>query len=167
MSSSDRRHSALFRRAALAAMLAAGGCGFTPVYAPGGAALALRNSVDVVASDTPFDYRLRTALEDRLGQTTSPVFTLTVETEVDEIEAAITPDGSITRFNLPGEAAWVLSDAVTGAELATGAVDSFTGYSTTGTTVATRTAEQDALDRLAITLADLIVARLIVASQDL
>lgn len=149
------------------AFVAVAGCGFTPVYAPGGAALALRDSVGVVAADTPFDYRLRTALEDRLGLAGSPVYTLTVETEVDEIEAAITPDGSITRFNLPGEAIWVLSDAATGAELATGAVDSFTAYSTTGTTVATRTAEQDARDRLAITLADLIVARLVVVSQDL
>jgi LPS-assembly lipoprotein len=167
MLSSDRQRPALFRLAAAVALLAASGCGFTPVYAPGGAALALRGTVDVAADDTPFDYRLRTTLEDRLGPAKTPVYVLTVETLVEEVEAAITPDGSITRFNLPGEAQWTLTNAVTGAELATGAVDSFTAYSTTGTTVATRTAEQDALDRLAITLADLIVARLIVVSQDL
>ena len=129
--------------------------------------MALRDSIAVEADNTPFDYRLRTALEDRLGQPATATYTLTVDTIVTEVAAAVAPDGSITRFNLPGIATWALRDAATGAELATGQADSFTSYQTTGTTVATRAAEEDARDRLATALADLIVARLIVVAQDL
>ena len=44
--------------------------------------------------------------------------------------------------------------------LLSGNVDSFTGYSATGTTVATRAAERDAYERLMTILADQIVTRL-------
>jgi LPS-assembly lipoprotein len=155
------------RRLALLAGLALAACGFEPVYAPGGAALALRDQVLVESGTAPFDYRLRTALEDRLGPTGSPVFRLVVASTVDEVTAAVAPDGSITRFNLTGTATWTLGVVQGGPALASGQVSSFTSYSTTGSTVATRAAENDARDRLAIALADLILARLIVAAQGL
>ncbi len=129
--------------------------------------MALRGQVTVASGSTPFDYRLRTALEDRLGRAESPVYALDVSTVVEEVTAAVAQDGSITRFNLKGDAAWALKDPVSGATLARGQVNSFTSYSATGTTVATRTAETDARDRLAIALADLILARLLIAAQDL
>ncbi|HCQ58330.1 MAG TPA: hypothetical protein DIU10_10575, partial [Sulfitobacter sp.] len=44
-----------------------------------------------------------------------------------------------------------------------GKVESFTGYSATGTTVATRAAELDAQERLMVILADLVVSRLYAA----
>jgi LPS-assembly lipoprotein len=156
---------ALTRRAALLGCLALGGCGFTPAYAPGGGATALRGKVALTtATDSAFDYRLRTALEDRLGRSPSPLYDLRVETRIDEVSAAITSGGSVTRFNLSGRADFVLTEGGTGVERASGNVSSFTGYSATGTTVATRAAADDARERLAVMLADLIVNRLITAS---
>ncbi len=154
------------RRAALLGCLALGACGFTPAYAPNGAARALRQSVDIsTASDTVFDYRLRTALEDRLGGATTPLYDLRLETRIDEVSAAITPGGSVTRYNLTGRTDYLLAERASGLELARGSVTSFTGYSATGTTVATRAAADDARDRLAEALADLVVNRLIMAAS--
>ncbi len=152
---------------AVTALAALASCGFQPVYAPGGAGLALRDAVIITAPDTPFDYRLRTTIEDRLGVADTARFTLTLTTAMAEVAAAIAPDGSITRYNLTGTATWALNDAGTAAELAAGQVDSFTSYGATGTTIATRSAEGDARDRLATALADLIVAQLLIASADL
>ncbi len=164
MSSSDPIRN-VPRRLVILAGLVLGACGFQPVYAPGGAALTLLDRVSVETAATPFDFRLRSAIEDRLGLAATPAFRLTVASSVDEVSAAIAPDGSITRFNLTGAANWSLIDAASSTELATGQVDSFTSYAATGTTVATRTAENDASDRLASALADLILARLLIAVQ--
>jgi len=64
----------------------------------------------------------------------------------------------ITRYDLAGRAPWRLSDA-SGRVLAEAEATAFTGYSATGTTVATRTAEADARARLMALLADAIVTR--------
>jgi LPS-assembly lipoprotein len=156
---------ALTRRAALLGCLALGGCGFAPAYAPGGGAGALRGTVALTtATDSAFDYRLRSSLEDRLGRAALPLYDLRVESRIDEVPTAITGGGSVTRFNLTGRADFVLTEGGTGVERARGSVSSFTGYSATGTTVATRAAAEDAKERLAAMLADLIVNRLITAS---
>lgn len=156
------------RAALLGCLLVLGACGFAPAFAPDGPTLPLREQVEVVTTDTTaFDYRLREALSWRLGRPVSPTYRLLIESEVDEVSAAITPGGSVTRFNLPGKAAFTLTDRATGEVRATGTVTSFTGYSATGTTVATRSAADDARDRLAVQLADLIVTRLIAATSDM
>ena len=53
--------------------------------------------------------------------------------------------------------------AADGTTITSGSVSGFTGYSTTGTTVATEAAEADAEERLAVLLADQIMARLMAA----
>ena len=55
----------------------------------------------------------------------------------------------------------MLTDSASGAEVTRGQVSTFTSYSTTGTTIATMSAEQDAHDRLARMLADQVVTRLL------
>ncbi|MCC5972556.1 MAG: hypothetical protein JJT81_00730 [Rubellimicrobium sp.] len=156
------------RAALLGCLLALGACGFAPAFGPDGPALGFREQVEVVTADTTvFDYRLREALSRRLGQPASPAYRLFIRSEVDEVSAAITPGGSVTRFNLPGKAEFTLTDSATGAVRAAGTVTSFTGYSATGTTVATRSAADDARDRLAVQLADLIITRLIAATPDM
>ena len=83
---------------------------------------------------------------------------LAVEPSVEVLEAGITPDGAITRYNLEGRAALAPAWPRTGAVLAEGEATAFTGYSATGTTVATRAAEaEDARERLMVLLADEIV----------
>jgi LPS-assembly lipoprotein len=136
-------------------------CGFTPAYAPGGSGTALRNRIAVETSGTPDGFRLRARLEDRLGRAAAPAGTLVVGPEVEEVSAAITPGGAITRYNLEGRAPWRLTASGSGALLAEGEATGFTGYSATGTIVATRSAEEDARERLMGLLADEIVTRLL------
>jgi len=141
--------------------MAAAGCGFTPAYGPGGTAGVLRDAVRVEVGETVFDYRLRAAVEERLGA--GEGFVLTLEARVEEVAAAVTEEGSITRFNLTGVAEWRLVDAA-GAEVGAGQVSGFTGYLTTGSTVATEAARRDAEERLAVVLAEQVVARLVIVA---
>jgi LPS-assembly lipoprotein len=140
--------------------VALAGCGFTPAYDPGGPGERLRGRLVVEAPDTPDGFRLRARLEDRLGRAEEATAVLTVEPVLETLDAGITPEGDITRYNLQGRAAWRL-DSPAGAILAQDEVTAFTGYSATETTVATRTAEENARNRVTILLADEIVARLI------
>lgn len=149
------------RRAAILGLLALAGCGFTPAYAPGGTGTALAGRVAVTAPADVLGYRVGTRLQTRLGQAAQPVFLLTVTPRMVDRAAALTRDGTRARVNLVGEAGWVLTDSSTGAIIGQGEVSGFTGYSTTGSTVAARAAEEDARDRLAIVLADLVMTKLL------
>ena len=163
---SSDRPTLLSRRASLLGLLAFAGCGLTPIYGTGGQAQVLRNAVAFTSPNTVEGFRLRERLEERLGRASEPRFDLSVTMSKDAAPATITPEGDITRFNINGTAEWALSDK-TGQTLGTGTVSTFTGYSATGSTVATQTAANDAADRVAIALADLIAARLILLSSEL
>lgn len=147
--------------ARVAVFLVLAGCGFAPAYGPGGTAAALRDAVAVEAGTSVLDARLRMAIEERLGRGSD--YRLSVVTGVDEVQAAVTQAGTISRFNLTGRAEWVLRDGA-GAEVARGEARGFTGYLTTGSTVATEAARRDAADRLAVILAEDIVARLVLVA---
>ena len=150
----------LTRRSLIAAACAAlAGCGFTPAYAPGGAAAALRDRIAVTAPATVTGFALAQRIEDRLGRGTA--YQLRVDID-DRLEpAAITADGDTTRFQIVGIATWQLLDG--SSVQAKGRAEAFASYSATGSTVATQSAEADALDRLATMLADRIVSDLILA----
>lgn len=151
------------RRAFLTGVLALGalgGCGFTPVYAPGSEASALLNAIEV---DPPRDregYLLVRRLEERMGRAAAPRFGLSVGIRLEDERMAITAENVATRFNKLGKATYALRDMASGEVLTSGTVESFTGYSTTGSTAATRAAEKDATERLMTILADRIVTRL-------
>lgn len=153
MWSPDRRH-------LLLGLAALSGCGFTPVYGPGGA-IRLRGTTQITTPDTVAGFRLRSRLEERLGPAQATRFALTVSLEISTDNVAISEDGDITRITLPGIARYQLTGD---AEPITGEVQSFTSYSTTGTTVATQAAAEDAEARLAVILADLILVRLTAAT---
>ncbi|MDX8350387.1 LPS assembly lipoprotein LptE [Cognatiyoonia sp. IB215446] len=152
------------RRSALLGLLTISGCGFAPIY---GESNALRENIAYRADDSVAGFELRGRLEERLGVAASPRYVLSVIQRSTRRTAAITEDGDITRFNLIGTADWVLSDYATGAEIETGQVQTFTGYSATGATSATQAAEDDAARRLSVALADLIVTRLLLLSPEL
>lgn len=155
--------SGVTRRSALLGLLALGACGFTPAFAPGSTAAAWQNAVEIDAPDTVFGFRMRGRLGETLGAPTAPAFTLKVDPKSAPVSATITEEGDITRFNLTGNAEWVLTDQQSGATVQSGLVQTFTSYSATGSTVATQAAESDARDRLATALADLIVQQLLTA----
>lgn len=159
MSSSDRRTFLLGL-----ATLPLAGCGFQPAYGTGGTAQKLRGRVLV---DEPSDrngFNFVARLEDRLGRAQAPAYRLsyTITTKTDDL--AITSAQEITRYNVIGKVRYSLTDTETGAVVTSGHVDSFTGYSATGTTVSTLVAERDAYERLMVILADQIMTRLIAAS---
>lgn len=156
---------AISRRAALLLGLTAlGGCGFVPVY---GGDDPLRGKVAYDTRATITGFRLRERLEQRLGVADAPRYLLRAQITNRQRSLAITTSGDNTRFNVIGTAAWALVDQASGAELASGTVETFTSYSATGSTTATQAAEADATDRLAVALADMIVSRLLLLAADL
>jgi LPS-assembly lipoprotein len=144
--------------------LATAGCGFTPSFGPGGAADGLRGALLVDEPDTRDAFLLTRRIEDRLGRADSPRYGLAVKLDMTEEPMALTRNNITTRFNIVGRAAWVLRDLADGNALAQDQASSFTGYSATGTTVATLAASRDARARLATILADQIVAQLMAAA---
>ncbi|TNC71798.1 LPS assembly lipoprotein LptE [Rubellimicrobium roseum] len=152
------------RRALLLAPLALAACGFAPAYGPGGSGTALRGLVAVETPETSDGFQLRARLEDRLGRAAAPVATLAMDPAVEVVQAAVTPEGAITRYNLQGRAPWRLTDA-SGTVLAESEATAFTGYSATGPIVASRTAAEDARERLMILLADEVVMRLLLLPE--
>ncbi|KGJ09493.1 LPS assembly lipoprotein LptE [Paracoccus sphaerophysae] len=149
------------RRAALAVALLAAGCGFAPVYGPGGAGTRLHGQVRVADPQTADDYAFLRRLTERLGPAETGRYDLAYTLRVAVLPQAITPDEVTTRFSLNGTATYRLTDSVTGATVAQGEVSNFTSHSTVGTVIATNAAEQDARNRLAVMLADQVVTRLL------
>ncbi|SEQ00397.1 LPS assembly lipoprotein LptE [Thalassovita taeanensis] len=160
---SDRRNTLL----ALVALAALTACGFAPAYGPSGQADKLLGAILVDAPETRDDQLLVRQIETRLGRADLPRYALGYDLKVVEERMAVSATNITTRFNLVGSVRYALRDTDTGDILTTGTVSHFTGYSTTGTTVATLAAERDAHERLSSILADQIVARLIAASPDL
>lgn len=147
----------------LAGMTALAGCGFSPAFAPGGPASALQNRVLVDSQNTRNNFILVRELEERLGRAESPVYGLSLNIATQEQGLAINDEGDTRRFNLLGVVDYALRDLATGNVVTSGKVENFTGYSATGTTVATLAAETDAQERLMTILADQITTRLIAA----
>lgn len=136
-------------------------CGFTPVYAPGGTGAAVQGQIEVNEPETRNAYLLTQRLEERLGRASEPKYTLTVDVRARREDIAVDQEGTITRFNLTGEADYVLVELETGRVLTSGTADNFTSFSTTGTTVSQLAAERDAQKRLMVLLADQIAVRVL------
>lgn len=151
------------RRSVLMLPLALAACGFTPVYGPGGTGTKLQNQVLVAAPQDRNSYLLVRRIEERIGRSDVPQYNLSLTLETREEGLGIDPDGNIDRYNLIGIAGYVLTDATSGAQVTSGTVNSFTGYSATGSTVETLASERDARERLMVILGDQIVSRLLAA----
>lgn len=161
MSSFNRRVFCLSGAAALA------GCGFAPAYGPGGSATRLQNAILADDPKSGPDYILVRHLEDRLGRGTPARYGLSYATTLFEEAIAINTNNVTTRYNLLGVITFALRDLETGVVLTSGKVENFTGYSASGTTVATQAARRDATTRLMTILADQMVTRLTAASASL
>jgi LPS-assembly lipoprotein len=150
------------RRQVLVAAAALAGCGFTPVYGPGGAGRALQGAVRVETPRNDSDgFVLAREMEDRLGVPVAERYVLTLSVDTEEERVVITASQDTNRYLVLGRARYSLLDVATGAVAATGRADAFSSYAATGTTVATRAAERDAHLRLMVILADKIMSQLI------
>lgn len=142
-------------------------CGFSPAYAPGGAATKLLGTIWVQDPTDKNGFDLVERLEERLGRPEDIRYDLSYSITTEAVGVGITTENEITRFNLKGAIDYALTDRTTGARVAGGRVQTFTAYSATGSTVAGLAAEEDAAFRLMRILADQIVARLIAVSPNL
>jgi LPS-assembly lipoprotein len=155
------------RRWALLAPLALAACGFTPAYAPGGAATKLLGTIWVQDPTDKNGFDLVERLEERLGRPENIRYDLAYTITTEAVGVGITTENEITRYNLKGVVDYTLTDRTTGARVTGGRVQTFTAYSATGSTVAGLAAEEDAAFRLMRILADQITARLIAVSASL
>jgi LPS-assembly lipoprotein len=145
----------------LLAPLALAACGFRPVYGPGQSGAALQNRVRMATPTDRSGFLLVRQLEDRLGRAGDPAYLLALDLDTRVEGLGIDPEGNTDRANLIGVAGYVLTEDTSGRELSSGVVNSFTGYSTAGSTVEVQAAQRDARERLMVILADQIVARLL------
>lgn len=147
----------------LALLPALAACGFTPAFAPGGAAANLKGAILIDAPNEHDSYALVKHLESRLGQPASPRFGLgyTISTTTDGV--GITTAQETTRYQLVGEVTYTLTDLASAEIIESGSVKDFTAYAATGSTVSTLAAKRDTRNRLMVILGDKIVNRLIVS----
>ena len=140
------------RRVFFLAALALAGCGFEPVNGVSSKSQMLRNTVLVQAPTTRVEFELVRNLEVQLGQATSKLYDLRYKLNVDEDIIIVSAAQEINRFSLVGVLEYSLVDN-DGMVLLSRTAKSFTGYSATGTTVATQRSKRDAYDRLMVILA--------------
>ena len=152
------------RRTFLLSLAALAGCGFEPVYGPGGDAAGLRSQIEVDAPTDEDGFNFVRRLEHRLGQPQAPRYQLGYTLRTDEDDLGITPDQQITRYNVLGQVDFTVTDVTTDSVVTSGTIENFTSYAATGTTVSTRAAQRDANQRLMVILADQVVSRLLATS---
>lgn len=158
MSSFDRRRLILMP-------LALAGCGFAPVYGPGGAGKRLYGAVTIVTPATEESYLLYRELEERLGHATAPDYRLALTPSITAQGQAVTAAGETTRFSLVGRVLYSLHRLSDDQVVASGDVENFVGYSATGSTVEALAAENDAKERLMSILADQISSRILATAE--
>ena len=140
------------RRGFLLAGLALAGCGFEPLNGVSSKSQMLRNTVLVQAPTNRVEFELVRNLEVHLGQARSKLYDLRYKLTVDEDIIVVSAAQEINRFSLVGVLEYSLIDSG-GVVLLSNTAKSFTGYSATGTTVATARSKRDAYDRLMVILA--------------
>ncbi len=160
MLSSDRRKFLTV----LAAPLALSACGFRPIYGDGTAADAMQGRIALGEFTDLSGFQMREELETNLGRAVNATHRLDVDLQIERKGLAITPDGSITRYNLSGVANYALTD-LNGVIATSGTVSALTAYNATANAYATRVAEQDAYRRLSVTLADKITTQLAISAE--
>jgi LPS-assembly lipoprotein len=150
------------RRAFVAglAALALTGCRFEPVYGPGGAGQALMGAVRADDPVSRADYQFVAALEERLGRPVAPRYALGYRIARREVETGVIRGIGASRIQLHARLEFTLTETATGAQVAHGAVEADSAYSTTSTQLATLAAAEDAELRLMRMLADGLVTRL-------
>jgi LPS-assembly lipoprotein len=148
-------------RAALALIAVAGaallsGCGFTPLYGETGGGAGL-SRVAVTTPDDRLGYRLREQLEDAFGRDASaaPLYRLTTEVQQTRRPLGRRIDDTASRYELTVKAAWALAPAA-GGDAVTGAQTTTVTYAAADQPYAAIAAQQDAEDRAAADLAQLI-----------
>lgn len=141
------------------------GCGFAPIYGDGATARALTGRISVDQIDGKMGFAARKRLTERLGPADAPSHRLTIALDLTTDALAISQTNQISRYNLTGVARYRIRHLGSGSTVETGSARAFAAYSASASPFATRVAEEDARERLAVTLADQIVTRIAATSR--
>jgi LPS-assembly lipoprotein len=154
--------------AALAA-LALPGCGLRPLYSGGEAGPVVQTLRGVQVAPIPGQngWLVRTALVDRLGGSGGATIRYRLEVELDDdiTGFGIRSDNAVTRERRTLRARYRLIDAERGTVVLDATAGSDAGIDVVSSEYATVAAEQTALERLSIEVADQIVSRLALYAQ--
>lgn len=146
----------------LAALLLSG-CGLRPLYSggAGGTVAQALTSVEVAPIGGRSGWMVRTALQDRLGNSepSQARYRLEVELDDDITGFGIRSDDAVTRERRTLRARYRLVDASLGTVLLDATAGSDAGIDVVSSEYATVAAEQTALERLSREVADQIVTR--------
>lgn len=141
------------------------GCGLRPVYSGGtkGAVARAIGSVEIDPIEGKAGWLVRNALNDRLSAIAGgngPHYRLTVKLDDQIAGFGLRTDEAVTRERRTLRARYQLFDAATGALVLDSTAGSDAGIDVAGSEYATIAAEDTALERLAQTVADQIIARM-------
>jgi LPS-assembly lipoprotein len=140
------------------------GCSLRPLYAGGGSGQVARSlrSIQIAPIDGRAGWLVRTALEDRLGRHSgsAPLYRLEVELDDDITGYGIRADNSVTRERRTLRARYRLIEAERGTVVLDATAGSDSGIDVVSSEYATVAAEQTALERLSVEVAEQIVSRL-------
>lgn len=153
----------MMRAIALGLLLALSGCGLQPMYAGGGsgAVATSLSSVKVAPIPERAGWLVRNALVDRLGgEAENPAYRLDVELDDDLTAFGIRGDAAVTRERRTLRARYRLVELGTGRVVLDATAGSDAGIDVVSSEYATIAAEQTAQERLALVIADQMVARL-------
>jgi LPS-assembly lipoprotein len=148
--------------ALLALALSLGGCTLRPLYGGGSSGPVARTLQGVAVAPIPgrAGWLVRNALVDRLAARGDAVYRLEVELDDDITGFGIRSDNAVTRERRTLRARYRLVDAARGTVLLDATAGSDAGIDVVSSEYATVAAEQTALERLSVVIADQIVARI-------
>ena len=145
-------------------LIALAGCTLRPLYSGGasGPVAHALHGVEVAPIEGRGGWLVRTALADRLGgRDNDPVvYRLEVELDDDITGFGIRADNAVTRERRTLRARYRLVDAARGTVLLDATAGSDAGIDVVSSEYATVAAEQTALERLAVEVADQITSRI-------
>jgi LPS-assembly lipoprotein len=153
----------MIRAALISLLLALGGCGLQPMYAGGssGTIATSLSSIQVAPIPERAGWFVRNALVDRLGgETPSPSYRLEVELDDTLAGFGIRGDSAVTRERRTLRARYRLVEVATGQVVLDATAGSDAGIDVVSSEYATVAAEQTAQERLAVVVAEQMVARI-------
>ena len=142
--------------AACVLVLGTASCGFTPVYAPGSGTAEALSQIEIDAPKNQNSYLFVRAMEERLGRPTDADKLL--KHRVSVVGEGVESDTD--RRRVVGAVSYQLINKKSKKVLASGNVDTFAGYSVSDGLFAG--AQQDAIERLIIIMADQLTRELMI-----
>lgn len=148
-------------------LLALAGCGLRPLYGggAGGTVATTLTAVEVAPIEGKAGWLVGNALRDRLGAGSTPRYRLQVRLDDRITGLGVRRDDAVTRERRILRARYQLLDAADGAVLLDATAGSDAGIDVVGSEYATIAAENTALERLSVIVADEIVARVALYAQ--